>query len=63
MINTIGETLKNARRAMGLSAKKVQEITGINAVTIYRIESGATKTPHPLTIRTLKALLLGEKQV
>ena len=52
-----GQQIKEARLAKGLSAKKVQEETGVHAVTLYRIEEGKTKNPHYTTLNALYKLL------
>ena len=56
-MKTLGERLRYMRLRRSLSQAELERLSGVSAVTIARIESGARKEPHPRTIRKLAAAL------
>ena len=50
---TLGERLKTARKANGLTQDKLAEIIGTSRGVITNIEHNKTETPKPLIINTL----------
>ena len=51
------EKLKALRDEKVLSLRDLEELSGVSANTIYRLESGRHKQAHPRTIRKLAAAL------
>jgi transcriptional regulator with XRE-family HTH domain len=45
---TVGERLREARRARGLTQQRLAEESGLNAITISEIERGANTTVQTL---------------
>ncbi len=61
-INT--NTLRTLREDRVLSLRDLEELSGVSANTIYRLESGRHKQAHPRTIRKLaSALGVGPKDL
>lgn len=54
--NDLAEMLREARNAMGLSLRQVQEKTGIHFATIQQIESGRRTSTSPRNIALLARL-------
>ena len=46
---TTGEHMRKARRAAGLSAKRLSELTGVKEPTIYNMEKGRSM-PYLYTV-------------
>ena len=53
----LGEYLRQARTAQGLSLLKLSQATGIHDVTLGRFESGAFAAPHPDKLATIAEAL------
>ena len=56
-----GRIIRAARINAGISAKRLQEMTGVHRVTTYNLERGKVKKPHPITIKAIaNALNIGD---
>lgn len=53
---SIGETLRDARLARGLSIRDVERLIGISDKVLRMIELGQTRHPRPATVNRLLAL-------
>lgn len=49
----IGERIRKARLARGISVEQLADRAKVNPVTIYRIEKGERKNPHTATVSKL----------
>jgi transcriptional regulator with XRE-family HTH domain len=53
---SLGNCLKEARLAKGLSQRAVEEATGISNAYLSQLESGKVKQPSPVTLHDLSKL-------
>lgn len=51
------DTLRALRDDRALSLRDLEELSGVTANTIYRLEAGRHKQAHPRTIRKLATAL------
>jgi len=56
-ISSFGQWLKQARKARGLSVRKLAESSKISTFAIYCIENATTATPQPKTVRAITKAL------
>lgn len=54
--STLGNCLREARLAKGLSLRAVEEATGISNAYLSQLESGKVKQPSPVTLHDLSEL-------
>jgi transcriptional regulator with XRE-family HTH domain len=61
-MNNFCETLKERRKSVGLSQRKLAERAGIDIETVRHIERGKTKKPYEFTVNAINAVIEEERQ-
>ena len=57
MPNNLGDTLKQARKDIGMSQERLSKLSGISRKQIENIETGKTKCPHRKNLKVITQIL------